>query len=358
MAMRRIINTPPRGIGDQTQDALESFIFEHANNSIYEGLRQVSIDGQGTFTTRNRKAIRDFFETLRRWREILPTSPPSLILKAILRDTSYLDYLAKRDPERATETSENVRELITALEDFEHSHPDPSLLQFLEDSLLNALPDTEPSLPSPNDPPPIQLMTIHSAKGLEFDAVFVSGFEQLLMPLQRPGDPPDNLEEERRLAYVAFTRARRALTLTSTQMRRIYGQTRYPNPSTFLSELDPNDLNIISPNTPISRAFSPKPPSPSPKIPPSPQKSSPFTPQKSSPFTPPKPPSPPSSQPSPKPRFLESRSDLSPGDSVNHARFGSGQVLSLEPRAGQIIATVDFPLAGIKKVVTSFLQKL
>jgi DNA helicase II / ATP-dependent DNA helicase PcrA len=356
LALRRVINTPPRGIGEKTLTSIEQFITDSAHGNIWEGLHMIATSKAGDITARTRNTITELFTLLRGWRALsegsdgAPPCAPSLLVETILRDTQYIDYLARRDPERATETSENVRELVSAVQDFERAHPNPTLLQFLEDSLLNALPDDA----SQNTPDAVHLMTIHSSKGLEFDAVFVCGFEQQLMPLQRPGDDSTNIEEERRLAYVAFTRARFHLTLCAAQTRRIYGQTRYPQPSLFLHELDPSDLSLLGQSTP---QLTPK-PSLSFHRPPRHQPS----------FTPPPKPSPTSYDPSaltvskaPKaatPRSLSTAPAIRPGDSVNHARFGQGKVTAVEPRAGQVIATVDFPLAGSKKVVTSFLEKI
>jgi DNA helicase-2/ATP-dependent DNA helicase PcrA len=367
LALRRVINVPTRGIGEKNLAAIEQFITNEAQGNIWMGLHAIATTKAGAVPPRARAAVASLFGLLQGWRaaaEADPPAPPSALLQSILRDTEYLDFLARRDPDRATETSENVRELISALHDFERAHANPTLLQFLEDSLLNALPDDAAA----DAPDAVQLMTIHSAKGLEFDAVFVAGFEQFLMPLQRPGDAPDNLEEERRLAYVAFTRARQHLTLCGAQMRRIYGQTRYPQPSLFLHEVDPRDLRALGQG--VSSASSA--PAPTPRAPafgaprPAPRGPSPASVVRA-PQPAPSAPAGGAAKPSPfagvKGGATPSRSGasagaLAVGDAVNHARFGRGTVKGVEARAGQVIATVDFPLAGVKKVVSSFLDRV
>jgi DNA helicase-2/ATP-dependent DNA helicase PcrA len=165
---------------------------------------------------------------------------PSELLTKVLEDTGYLEQLQNADTSEADARLENLQELRGSLMEFEaeclQKAEEASLSGYLERVSLVAAVDTMQAEPS------VSLMTVHSAKGLEFDTVWLIGMEEEVFPYKGLSDDNiEDLDEERRLAYVAVTRARRKLYASHTQVRNLFGQTRYLLPSRFLSDL-PNDV--------------------------------------------------------------------------------------------------------------------
>ena len=160
------------------------------------------------------------------------------LIKAVLDRTCYPEYLKDMDEESAEDRLANVDELITKAVSYEETHDDPSLSEFLEEIALVA--DIDNVEDGDNR---VLLMTLHSAKGLEFPSVYLAGMEDGLFPsfMTIVSDDPSDIEEERRLAYVGITRAKEDLTLTCAKMRMIRGETQYNAPSRFIREI-PQEL--------------------------------------------------------------------------------------------------------------------
>jgi DNA helicase-2/ATP-dependent DNA helicase PcrA len=180
-------------------------------------------------------ALRDFRELIIGLQQERDGASPAALLQHILERTGYLDLLEQRDTSEDTARAENLRELVNALA--ESAEQGESLEDFLDHAALVSDADDY------DEQAAVTLMTLHSAKGLEFDHVFLAGLEEGLFPHSRSLASEDNLEEERRLCYVGMTRAKETLTLTRAVYRRIYGNelTQSSSPSRFLQEI-PGEL--------------------------------------------------------------------------------------------------------------------
>ncbi|MGQ9724176.1 MAG: 3'-5' exonuclease, partial [Tepidimonas sp.] len=262
----RVVNFPPRGIGARTIEQLQQAARE-SGCSLHDAVTAVGGKGGANLLA--------FVARLDVMRERSVGRPLREIIEGVLNDSGLIEhYRAERE---GAERIENLQELVNAAESF------VSQEGFGRDAV--ALPLNEPGAPAPGaavldgDIEPetgetvspllaflthaaleagdhqaqagqaaVQLMTVHAAKGLEFDAVFITGLEEGLFPHENSLSSVDGLEEERRLMYVAITRARRRLYLTHAQTRLLHGQTRYHIPSRFLDELPQESLQWLSPS--------------------------------------------------------------------------------------------------------------
>ncbi|MEW6735078.1 MAG: UvrD-helicase domain-containing protein [Acidobacteriota bacterium] len=230
IALMRIINTPPRGIGKTTIDSIQSA----ANRNQISGWDAIGLlMDQNQLGGRAQGALRNFQKVIERLREQLTELSLSDLTKAVLDDTGYTKMLEQEDTPEAEGRLLNLEELVNAAAEAELR--DESLRDFLDHAAL--ISDTDDY----QDDTSVTLMTIHSAKGLEFPVVFLVGMEQGLFPHARALEDRMELEEERRLCYVAITRAERNLYITHALTRRIYGEESPCEPSQFLNEL-PLDL--------------------------------------------------------------------------------------------------------------------
>ncbi len=222
----RIINTPQRGIGRATITKAEG-VARSYNLTLYEGFRK-GLE-LGVFGTRVGESIRGFIGLIDSLRGDADLSP-SLFLDRILVSTGYLDMLEREEEE---ERIENIREFISAAKDFEDTNPEGDIYDFLDH--VSLVRDIDLYSGYSNR---VTLMTLHSAKGLEFPVVFIVGMEEGLFPHSRSIDDKE-IEEERRLCYVGITRAKERLYLTSARERRIFGSSLFQKPSRFIDEIDP-----------------------------------------------------------------------------------------------------------------------
>lgn len=234
VAFRRIINTPRRGIGDTAQAGVDA-LAKRERISFAEALRR--IDETAGLAARSLKSIREFvamMDHLRsEWRAGLGAAD---LVHEILEQSGYLAGLKdSRDPQDEARV-ENLVELETVAAEFERDYPDTSLEDFLERISLVADADEIPDA----DGGVVTLMTLHTAKGLEFPVVFLTGLEEGVFPHQRATDR-DEMEEERRLAYVGITRARERLYLSRSVVRRQWGAPTHSPASRFIDEL-PTEL--------------------------------------------------------------------------------------------------------------------
>lgn len=230
VSLKRIINTPRRGIGDTTFAKIEDAATQ-LGIPLWEILSDES--SVNTLAGRSAKAIIKFAEMIGRWQSQVETLPASQIVQGIIEDSGYIDDLKNQGTEEAENRIENVRELYNAVLQFEEQNEEPTLTSFLaKASLASDLDDLQ------EEDSRVSLMTLHSAKGLEFPVVFLVGMEQGLFPNFRSLDDPKAVEEERRLCYVGITRAQELLFLTHTRERRLWGGYReHCTPSLFLGEL-------------------------------------------------------------------------------------------------------------------------
>jgi DNA helicase-2/ATP-dependent DNA helicase PcrA len=240
VSVKRILNTPKRGIGDSTVGRLDAWAAMHGY-SFMEALRRSEEAG---VTGRAVKGIADFLSVIDAAADAVADGPGPL-LESVLNRSGYVDELQAEHSVESEGRLENLAELVGSAREVE------SVDVFLEQVSLVADSDQ-----IPDDDSSVVLMTLHSAKGLEFPAVFLVGLEDGIFPHLRSIGEPTELEEERRLAYVGITRARERLYLTHAWSRTIYGSTQYNPPSRFLDEIPQRLVRSIEGNRRSSRAGS------------------------------------------------------------------------------------------------------
>ena len=237
LSVRRILNVPKRGIGATTVTRVQEYALAH-QMSFYEALEHASeIMGAGRAVSKINSFV-TFIRTLRTQEEFFSVSE---LLKEVIERTGYVSELEAEGTEEAKARLENIDELINKVTSYEEEAEEPSLEGFLEEVALVADIDSLDECSSH-----VVLMTLHSAKGLEFPEVYLAGMEDGLFPsyLSIDSEDEDALEEERRLCYVGITRAMRHLTLTCARMRMSRGETHYNRPSRFLDELPKEKLDF------------------------------------------------------------------------------------------------------------------
>jgi DNA helicase-2/ATP-dependent DNA helicase PcrA len=236
LAFERIVNTPKRGLGDKALQTI-NLAARAQGLSLLEAARAVAAGDQ--LTAKARTALRRFVEDVDRWREQLsrPKADHVELARVILDESGYTEHWKRDRSAEAPGRLENLKELVKALEDFEN------LQGFLEHVSLvmdNAQEDAAEK---------VSVMTLHAAKGLEFRAVYLPGWEDGLFPSQRSMDESGlkGLEEERRLAYVGVTRAREICTISFAANRRVYNQWQSALPSRFVDELPAEHVEVLTP---------------------------------------------------------------------------------------------------------------
>ena len=232
--LRRILNVPKRGIGDRGE-ALVAALANRERISFYEALKRA--DEAPGMTNRTLGPLRAFTQLLNDLLEACHGAQPSRVLEAIMEQTGYLDELNRSTDPQDESRVDNLAELVAVAEDFQHSQPEATLDDFLERVSLTADADSVPDSQAGE----ITLMTLHTAKGLEFPVVFLTGLEDGTFPHQRSFTNATELAEERRLAYVGLTRAMQRLFVSRSETRSMWGQSSYNPPSRFLQEI-PSEL--------------------------------------------------------------------------------------------------------------------
>ncbi len=248
LRLKRIINEPKRGIGDATVDILEQ-ISSDLGESPLEIMRSAK---QIPALSRAAARLCDVAEMFDDFKQKSLTMPLADLLDEIMDKTGYQNML-RGQGEEGTTRLENIEELKSTMVNYSMNAEEPTLSGFLEEIALY----TDIDSMNPNDDA-VTLMTVHAAKGLEFDNVFVVGLEENIFPSSRSVDLQEDLEEERRLAYVAITRARKNLYLSCASQRMLFGSTSFNRPSRFVDEL-PKDY--------VSLKFEHKPTEPGRQIP-------------------------------------------------------------------------------------------
>ena len=236
VAVKRIINIPKRGIGATTIVRVQEYADER-NISFYDALREAD---QIMTIGKSAAKLKPFVLMIQAFRSKLEVMSLEEVLKDILETTGYVAQLEASDEEDAEARIENIDELISKVVSYEQEHEHPTLSEFLEDVALVADVD---SVSEDNNK--VLLMTLHSAKGLEFPNVYLAGMEDGVFPsyMTITSDDPTEVEEERRLAYVGITRAKKILTLTCAKQRMLRGETQYNPVSRFLREIPANLLD-------------------------------------------------------------------------------------------------------------------
>ncbi len=353
ISLRRIINRPTRGIGARTLQTLDAAarklnkpLFEVCGMpEVYEPLRLAQ-----------QHAVADFYDMMSALHQQVDQLPLRGLVQEVVTRSGYLTRLHESGRADDAERAENVEEFISAAARFGSTAQDPSLAAFLERIALIADIDEAESLDSA-----VSLMTLHSAKGLEFPTVFLVGMEEEVLPHYRSMNDPAEIEEERRLCYVGMTRAQKQLYISHCSRRTIFGETRQMAPSRFLKHLPADivqqcgaplaDRQLIeSPELEsemqmtgrrldltavLSRAKAgdsapqPEPQEPTRKR----RKPRAHTKEKTEPYT---------------------AGEYSVGDRVRHTQFGEGMVVSIKEEETGATLVVAFPEKGVKKLLAQY----
>ena len=321
VSLRRILNVPRRGIGDRAEACLEA-LAQRDNLSFAQALRRCE-DAHG-LAARSLNAVQGFRQMVDDLRTLVEAGTgPAAILEAVLDRTGYAVELAgSADPQDQTRL-ENLQELVAVAREFEESATltggDGTLTEFLEQVALVADSDEIPDAAESGGV--VTLMTLHTAKGLEFPVVFLTGLEDGVFPHQRSLGDPTELEEERRLAYVGLTRAQQRLYLSRSVVRSAWGSPQHYPASRFLEEI-PADLvdwrreesSVTS--TPAMARLAERP-----------------------------------GVRSPGNRPVV---HLEPGDRVTHDAFGMGTVVTVEGVGERAVASIDFRSEGVKRLLLRY----
>ena len=231
LALQRIVNVPKRGIGKTTMERLASFARQR-QCSLWDAARACASGTNSPVSRAASKRISQFCELIDELSTTARTESASIAAEQALEASGYRESLALDGSIEAQTRAENLMELLGSINDFETTTDDPTLLGFLEHvALTSTFDDVDPSQGA------VTLMTVHGAKGLEFPVVMIVGLEQGVFPHARSLNDLDQLEEERRLAYVAITRAMKRLFLTHAQQRWMFGDRQVNPPSEFLRQI-------------------------------------------------------------------------------------------------------------------------
>jgi len=229
ISLKRIINQPPRGIGEKTMERIAVFSKEKSL-PLYEGMREAL--KEVWLPSGSRERIGEFVRLIEEFREEAKILSLSQLTLTLLARTGYLERLKEEGTEEALSRVENIDELVNVLTELEQGEDKVSLETFLEK--VSLVTDVDLYADKENR---VSLMTLHCAKGLEFPVVFIVGMEEGLLPHYRRGEEAEDLEEERRLCYVGITRAKKKLYLSRAEERSTFGVGRANLPSRFLDEL-------------------------------------------------------------------------------------------------------------------------
>lgn len=229
----RIVNEPKRGIGAATLDKLADYA-DSRGSSIFAILDELDAIDIGARQKNALENFRELIDNLNRMAEFVPVTE---LVEKLLEMSGYREMLVNENTIESRSRVENIDEFLSVTQDFEQKNEDKSLVAFLTDLALIADIDALGDDDSDDPEDKVTLMTMHSAKGLEFPFVFVIGMEEGVFPHSRALNDPEELEEERRLAYVAITRAGEELVLSCAQTRTLFGRTNRNMPSRFLKEI-------------------------------------------------------------------------------------------------------------------------
>ncbi len=318
--LRRIVNNPPRKIGAKTLDTVEELAAGEGTSAFAVMTRAAEYPA----LSRASAALLRFADMIADLGEKARTLPLDEVYDALLEQSGYRLALEMQGSEEAQSRLDNIRELKSSILDYMKRTAElggePSLEGFLEE--LSLISDVDKY---DENADVVTMMTMHSAKGLEFPHVFLCGVEEGLFPSYRSMDSQEEMEEERRLCYVAMTRAKETLTITCAQRRMLYGQTSYARPSRFIAEI-PAELVREAGHKLRREERSPRPDRSWERAPVRPPRTAPaaYAPQ---------------SAPLP---------DFRPGMHIRHKAFGPGKIVEVTPMGGDMLLRIQFEEAGEK----------
>ena len=319
VSFERIVNQPARGIGDKTVSDIRN---EARARSIPMWRAAGELVAAKGLKGRANTAVAKFLSLVEALRDTIEDQPLPTKVQSVAEGSGLLEHFDKDKSDRGQSRVENVQELANAARTFVHTASDRAIgdepdMSPLDDFLAHAALEAGEGQ-GERDDDAVQLMTLHSAKGLEFPIVFIAGLEQGIFPHQRSAEDPVRMEEERRLCYVGITRAEKKLYLTMAEQRRLHGRDQYNPPSKFVGELPGELLEEIRPrmsiSLPVYRDEARKPT-----------------------------------------RFEEEHdTGLTLGQQVVHRKFGSGVVVDQEGRGTQARVQINFEDAGPKWLVLAY----
>src|SRR6266566_396850 len=325
VSLRRVLNVPKRGIGERAEEYVAAFAQRERNTFAQALARPADVPG---LAARSASAIEGFNALIAELRDLAESGPVAELAEAVLDRTGYQESLESSSDLQDASRVENLKELVSVAREFDGSHPEGTLTEFLEQVSLVADADEIPE--GEDHGGLVTLMTLHTAKGLEFPVVFLTGMEEEVFPHQRSLTDAKELEEERRLAYVGITRAEQRLYLTRAMSRNWWGRPSFHKQSRFLGEIPSgliewrrNERAAMSSAAPAQERMAQRPGTRSPGNRPVPA--------------------------------------LSPGDMVTHDKFGLGTVVSTDGYGDQAEAKIDFGADyGVKHLVLRYapLEKL
>ena len=314
-AFERAVNHPPRGIGNRTLEQLRSSA-RSAGLSLWRAGE--TLLANGTLSKRAANALQGFFTLIDEAQQSSAQLSPGQQVEQLINASGLRDHFRNSKDGKAEDRLENLAELIGAVQQFtQEAEEEEPLPNFLAHAALEAG-------EGQGDPEQecVQLMTLHSAKGLEFPLVFITGLEEGLFPSGQATEEEGRLEEERRLCYVGMTRAMEQLYLTHAELRRLWGRENHALPSRFLREIPPQLLHVIRSGPRFSPSGYRRPP-----------------------------PTPPSTA---APAGSEAGAGLRIGQRVHHPRFGHGVITSHEGSGERARVQVKFEKLGYKWLMLQF----
>ncbi|MFZ5966075.1 MAG: UvrD-helicase domain-containing protein [Bacillota bacterium] len=320
ISLKRVLNVPKRGIGDRTIDRMEEYA-RQTGDSLFGVL--LNDDAIQEFSKKVVTGIRDFVLLISKYGQQKEEISVTQLIRNVLDESGYLKALENENTIEATTRIENLQEFISVAMEFERNSEVATLEEFLANiSLMSDIDNME------EEENAVVLMTLHSAKGLEFPVVFMAGMEEGIFPSSRSIIEDEDVEEERRICYVGITRAREKLFLTHALIRTLYGRTMYNGVSRFIDEIDEHLLDrdkeevkkaerqALAPAPGIYRGVPLK--------------------------------------EAARPMEVKDTASIRPGAKVAHDKFGKGTVISVKGSGDTAELTIAFDSAGIKKLVFGY----
>lgn len=308
-ALERVLNVPPRGIGEKTVETLREWARQH-HCSLWRAIQQVL--AEGLMSARAAGALRAFCDLIEQISTRINDLPLRAAVQITIEHSGLIPFHLTEKGEKGQARVDNLEELVSAAQNFEHDTDLSALAAFIDHAALEA---GEGQAQDGEDC--VQLMTLHSAKGLEFPLVFLVGMEEGLFPHKMSAEEPGRLEEERRLAYVGLTRAMQRLVLTHAETRRLFGSETRNKVSRFVREIPPGlirEVRLGSGSTPIKTA-------------------------------------------APRTSFAGAAASDTPfvlGQRVRHEIFGAGVILSAEGSGERARVQVNFDKEGVKWLMMAY----
>jgi DNA helicase II / ATP-dependent DNA helicase PcrA len=331
ISLQRVINVPKRGVGATSIDKIARYAADH-DISMFSALEEADFIGLSPKIT---KAVIEFKEMVKGYTGMQEYLSVTELVEEILEKSGYTDMLKAEKSIESQSRLENLDEFLSVTKSFEQSNDDKSLVAFLTDLALVADIDKLDEDDQPKDS--VILMTLHAAKGLEFPVVFLMGMEEGVFPHSRSLMEEDEMEEERRLAYVGITRAEEELYMTNAQMRTLFGQTKMNPVSRFISEIPADLLDDVMAeskskgpfSSPFGRAAGGSPSRPAPRKP--------------------------VTRPVVQKTTGGEAVSWQVGDKASHKKWGTGTVVSVKGSGDSVELDIAFPSpTGIKRLLAKF----